>query len=212
MPSIAGLAVDVLLVVLTGSNGTNGWPVAPDRSRRNSSNILVQAAACTLAVFVSTPSRSNRHPRMPSGSPSTHQPTARVPAQNHRLGRQAHARTTDCVQDGNHRSRRPRMSALATSTRAWRPARPRVPRAEVSGWRRESGSAEPSCSCAIWINQSLSTGSCSGLEVTDHSPTAALLVNGDGSQLVLRAFGQNATACAWLDRAPVPDLDDLQQR
>lgn len=31
------------------------------------------------------------------------------------------------------------------------------------------------------------------LEVTDHSPTAALLVNGDGSQLVLRAFGQNAT-------------------
>lgn len=31
-----------------------------------------------------------------------------------------------------------------------------------------------------------------GLEVADASPTAALLVNGDGSQLVLRAFGQNA--------------------
>jgi len=31
-----------------------------------------------------------------------------------------------------------------------------------------------------------------GLEVTDTSPTAALLVNEDGTQLVLRAFGQNA--------------------
>jgi len=31
-----------------------------------------------------------------------------------------------------------------------------------------------------------------GLEVTDTSPTAALLVNDDGSHLVLRAFGQNA--------------------
>jgi catechol-2,3-dioxygenase len=31
-----------------------------------------------------------------------------------------------------------------------------------------------------------------GLQVTDRSPTAALLVNEDGSQLVLRAFGQNA--------------------
>jgi catechol 2,3-dioxygenase-like lactoylglutathione lyase family enzyme len=31
-----------------------------------------------------------------------------------------------------------------------------------------------------------------GLQVTDHNPTAALLVNEDGSQLVLRAFGQNA--------------------
>jgi catechol-2,3-dioxygenase len=30
------------------------------------------------------------------------------------------------------------------------------------------------------------------LQVTDRSPTAALLVNEDGSQLVLRAFGQNA--------------------
>jgi catechol 2,3-dioxygenase-like lactoylglutathione lyase family enzyme len=32
-----------------------------------------------------------------------------------------------------------------------------------------------------------------GLEVIDRSPTAALLTNEDGSQLVLRAFGQNAT-------------------
>jgi catechol-2,3-dioxygenase len=32
-----------------------------------------------------------------------------------------------------------------------------------------------------------------GLQITDRSPTAALLVNDDGSQLVLRAFGQNAT-------------------
>jgi catechol-2,3-dioxygenase len=31
-----------------------------------------------------------------------------------------------------------------------------------------------------------------GLKVSDRSPTAALLVNEDGSQLVLRAFGQNA--------------------
>jgi len=31
-----------------------------------------------------------------------------------------------------------------------------------------------------------------GLEVTDTSPTAALLVNEDGTHLVLRAFGQNA--------------------
>ncbi len=31
-----------------------------------------------------------------------------------------------------------------------------------------------------------------GLQVTDRSSTAALLVNHDGSQLVLRAFGQNA--------------------
>jgi catechol-2,3-dioxygenase len=32
-----------------------------------------------------------------------------------------------------------------------------------------------------------------GLQVADSSPTAALLLNDDGSQLVLRAFGQNAT-------------------
>lgn len=31
-----------------------------------------------------------------------------------------------------------------------------------------------------------------GLEIADSSPTAALLVNADGSQLVLRAFGDNA--------------------
>jgi catechol 2,3-dioxygenase-like lactoylglutathione lyase family enzyme len=31
-----------------------------------------------------------------------------------------------------------------------------------------------------------------GLQVADRSPTAALLLNDDGSQLVLRAFGQNA--------------------
>jgi len=31
-----------------------------------------------------------------------------------------------------------------------------------------------------------------GLQVTDRSPTAALLINDDGSQLVLRSFGQNA--------------------
>jgi catechol 2,3-dioxygenase-like lactoylglutathione lyase family enzyme len=31
-----------------------------------------------------------------------------------------------------------------------------------------------------------------GLQVADHSPTAALLLNDDGSQLVLRSFGQNA--------------------
>jgi catechol 2,3-dioxygenase-like lactoylglutathione lyase family enzyme len=31
-----------------------------------------------------------------------------------------------------------------------------------------------------------------GLQVIDHSPTAALLVNNDGSQLVLRGFGPNA--------------------
>ncbi|HUA41326.1 MAG TPA: VOC family protein [Streptosporangiaceae bacterium] len=31
-----------------------------------------------------------------------------------------------------------------------------------------------------------------GLQETDRSPTAALLVNDDGSQLVLRATGQNA--------------------
>lgn len=31
-----------------------------------------------------------------------------------------------------------------------------------------------------------------GLQVADRSSTAALLVNGDGSQLVLRALGQNA--------------------
>jgi catechol 2,3-dioxygenase-like lactoylglutathione lyase family enzyme len=32
-----------------------------------------------------------------------------------------------------------------------------------------------------------------GLQVADRSPTAALLLNDDGSQLVLRSFGQNAT-------------------
>ncbi len=31
------------------------------------------------------------------------------------------------------------------------------------------------------------------LEVADSSPTAALLVSGDGSQLILRAMGSNAT-------------------
>ena len=43
-------------------------PVCRDRSRRKASNISFQAAACTLAVCVRTPSRSNRQAAMPSGS------------------------------------------------------------------------------------------------------------------------------------------------
>src|SRR5690348_15925554 len=37
---------------------------------RNSSKVAFQAAACTAAVLVSTPSMSNRHTRTCSGSPS----------------------------------------------------------------------------------------------------------------------------------------------
>src|SRR5262249_24948427 len=56
-----------------GSNGTKGSPVCRDQSRRKLSNISCHAASCTAAVLVMTPSRSNRQPRMPSGSPSTGQ-------------------------------------------------------------------------------------------------------------------------------------------
>src|SRR5436190_22409984 len=48
----------------------NGSPVRPARSRRNASNICFQAAACTRAVCVRTPSRSNRQARIPLGKPS----------------------------------------------------------------------------------------------------------------------------------------------
>ena len=53
-----------------GSNGTKEPPVCAARSRRKSSNISFHAAACTFAVCVSTPSRSNRHARIAAGSPT----------------------------------------------------------------------------------------------------------------------------------------------
>src|SRR5437764_14007204 len=48
----------------------NCSPRCSARRRRYSSNICFQAAACTFAVCVSTPSRSNRHARIAPGSPS----------------------------------------------------------------------------------------------------------------------------------------------
>jgi hypothetical protein len=42
------------------SKGTKETPRSPERFLRNSSDSLFQAAACTLAVLVKTPSRSNR--------------------------------------------------------------------------------------------------------------------------------------------------------
>ena len=67
----ARLAVDVLVVVVAASNGTNSSPVRSARARRNSSNICFQAAAWTFAVWVRTPSRSKRQAQTPSGRPST---------------------------------------------------------------------------------------------------------------------------------------------
>ena len=63
----ARLAVDVPVVVggRVERAGT-ARPSARRASRRNSSNICFQAAACTVAVWVRTPSRSNRQARMPS--------------------------------------------------------------------------------------------------------------------------------------------------
>ena len=65
---VARLAVDVVVVVGAGSNGTNGSPVRSARARRKSSNISFQAAAWTFAVWVSTPSRSNRQARTRPGA------------------------------------------------------------------------------------------------------------------------------------------------
>src|SRR5580658_3139324 len=48
----------------------NGVPPACARALRNSSNIAFQAAACTTAVLVTTPSMSNRQACTPSGSPN----------------------------------------------------------------------------------------------------------------------------------------------
>src|SRR5215213_1116262 len=55
----------------------NSSPVLAARSRRYPSNISFQAAAWTVAVRVSTPSRSNRHARTPSGKPITATPPVR---------------------------------------------------------------------------------------------------------------------------------------
>src|SRR4051794_32574489 len=49
---------------------SKGVKPSPSRCRRYASNISFHAAACTFAVWVMTPSRSNRQARMPSGSPS----------------------------------------------------------------------------------------------------------------------------------------------
>src|SRR6202034_2772396 len=51
-------------------NGTNSVPVFLAFSRRNSSNISFHAAAWTIAVWVTTPSMSNRQAATPSGSPN----------------------------------------------------------------------------------------------------------------------------------------------
>src|SRR5688500_6806103 len=50
------------------SKTRTGAPARWARSARKASNISFQAAACTLAVWVSTPSRSNRQAVMPSGT------------------------------------------------------------------------------------------------------------------------------------------------
>ena len=50
--------------------GTKVWPPAVARFRRKASNVSFQARACTCAVWVITPSRSNRQARTWSGRPS----------------------------------------------------------------------------------------------------------------------------------------------
>jgi hypothetical protein len=52
--------VHVAAIVVVNVDGTKGSPVSADRCSRNWSNSLFHAAACTRAVLVSTPSRSNR--------------------------------------------------------------------------------------------------------------------------------------------------------
>src|SRR5215207_3902239 len=54
----------------------NSSPVCAARSRKYPSNISFQAAAWTVAVRVSTPSRSNRQARTLSGKPITASPSA----------------------------------------------------------------------------------------------------------------------------------------
>src|SRR5829696_4165903 len=54
----------------------NSSPVCAARSRKYPSNISFQAAAWTVAVRVSTPSRSNRQARPLSGKPITASPSA----------------------------------------------------------------------------------------------------------------------------------------
>src|SRR5215211_7402993 len=76
-PVVARIAVDIPGIVATGSNGTNSSPVRAARSPRYPANISFHAAAWTVAVRVSTPPRSNRHARTPSGRPITAAPSAR---------------------------------------------------------------------------------------------------------------------------------------
>jgi len=57
------------MIMFSSSNG--GWPFWV---LRNSSNICFQAAACTTAVLVTTPSMSNRQAVTPSGRPSMSPP------------------------------------------------------------------------------------------------------------------------------------------
>jgi transglutaminase-like putative cysteine protease len=57
---VARLAVHVPTVVAVDVEGTNGSPMSVARRPRKASKSFFQAAACTLAVRVKTPSRSNR--------------------------------------------------------------------------------------------------------------------------------------------------------
>src|SRR5580700_3753469 len=70
VPSSRGLPSTYASYSWCGSKGTNSVPVLWARSERNSSNISFHAAACTVAVWVTTPSMSNRQARTPSGSPN----------------------------------------------------------------------------------------------------------------------------------------------
>ena len=73
-PVVARLAVHVPGVVGDRIERDELFPCSR-RSRRYPSNISFQAAAWTVAVRVSTPSRSNRHARTLSGKPITATPS-----------------------------------------------------------------------------------------------------------------------------------------
>ena len=112
------LAVDVRAVVgLDVERFERGSRRARACARRKSSNICFHAAACTLAVSVSTPSRSNRQARVTSGRPSM-RATYRLPVSgasrpvDHRSG--AHRGARPAARPVHMRGLRARRAAPCT--------------------------------------------------------------------------------------------------
>ena len=71
VPSARGFAVDIGVVVGDRVERHEHCLRLSACRRRKASNISFHAAACTVAVCVNIPSRSNRHPRTASGRPNT---------------------------------------------------------------------------------------------------------------------------------------------